>query len=105
MQEQILRWSRPCLSHLELCSKSFSVEELPFLRSKLADSRVWCLDVVGVFLKFLQKVFCLFFPFWFVFHFAQQKDTVFEFDAAAGTGNGLTFESHQFDDLMAAMHR
>jgi starch synthase len=33
------------------------------------------------------------------------KDTVFEYNTATGAGNGLTFESHQFDDLMAAMHR
>jgi hypothetical protein len=33
------------------------------------------------------------------------RDTVFEFDPVTGLGNGMTFESHQFDDLMAAMQR
>jgi starch synthase len=33
------------------------------------------------------------------------KDTVFEYDPVAKTGNGLTFEAHTFDDLMAAMNR
>lgn len=30
---------------------------------------------------------------------------MFEFDPVTGNGNGMTFESHQFDDLMAAMQR
>jgi hypothetical protein len=33
------------------------------------------------------------------------KDTVREFDASAGTGNGITFEAHNPDDFTAAMHR
>ena len=33
------------------------------------------------------------------------KDTVFEYNISTGKGNGLTFESHQFDDLMAAIDR
>jgi glycogen synthase len=32
-------------------------------------------------------------------------DTIFEFNPTLGTGNGFTFESHQYDDLNAAIER